>query len=305
MPGRQVCGGQDPSKGQLVEAVGFDVSGTLGRFTWGRDGALGAWSWNNPTTGSSMVSDFGPYRFSTDVSTFLPRPQLCPGSGFYGAQAQPQRGTPGTDSTCGFGYSWQEVEFGYYDIAPVGTLQVPSIDPSTTPQVNVDLSSAPFPFFGVPRPMVRLSANGYLTFDLAATSSTFSSTYPSTSAPNAVIAVFADDLGGRRVDAAIYSRRVPSGEDPFAAAPHWIFQWSHWANVADDDLNFQAKLFDDGVIELHFAQMTSGASSIPTGTGVGATTWVENPSGTQALVLNANSATPGISPFTAFRITPR
>ncbi|MDP1828906.1 MAG: hypothetical protein Q8L48_36935 [Archangium sp.] len=286
-----------------VQLTGFDVSGTLGSFTWGRDGAFGAWSWNNPTTGVSTVSDHGPYRFSTDVATSLSRPQVCTGSGTYGGQAQPQRGSPGTDRSCGFGYRWQPTTFGYYDISTTGTQLVANTTTATV--VNVDLSAAPFPFFGVARNAVRLSADGYLTFDLASANNTFTTNFPSTAAPNSVIAIFADDLGGRRVDSAIQTRRVAAGEDPFAAAPHWIFQWSHWSHVTDDDLNFQVKLFDDGAIEFHFAQMTSGPASTPWGTGISANTWLENASGTQALVINASSETPGISPFTAYRISPR
>jgi hypothetical protein len=152
---------------------------------------------------------------------------------------------------------------------------------------------------------VRVSADGYLTFDLTSANNLFSSNFPSTTAPNSVIAVYADDLGGRLANSSVKYRRVGMNEDPFASAPHWIVQWSHWSHVADDDLNFQVKLFDDGVIEFHFAAMTSGPSTTPYGSGISANTWIENAAGTQALTINATSETPGISPFTAYRISPR
>jgi hypothetical protein len=94
--------------------------------------------------------------------------------------------------------------------------------------------------------------------------------------------------------------------DPFAAAPHWIVQWTRWSLWLSgaDDLNFQVKLFDDGTIEYHYGRMVS-VGSTRGGAGISANTWIENPAGTQALVINTRSYTPGISPFTAFRFSPR
>jgi hypothetical protein len=100
--------------------------------------------------------------------------------------------------------------------------------------------------------------------------------------------------------------RVAQGVDPFAAAPHWIVQWSHFSHVGlDDDLNFQIKLFDDGAIEYHFGKMLS-SSFIAYGSGSSTVTWLENETGTQALTINAlSSNNPGLSPQSAFRFSPR
>ena len=73
---------------------------------------------------------------------------------------------------------------------------------------------------------------------------------------------------------------------------------------AIDELDFQVKLFDDGVIEFHYGRMASG-SYTRRATGINTVTWLENPAGTQALVINARSVTPGISPHSAFRFSPR
>ena len=108
-----------------------------------------------------------------------------------------------------------------------------------------------------------------------------------------------------RADAEIYVKRVSMNEDPFAAAPHWIVQWHHWAHFANtDDLNFQVKLFDDGVIEYHYATMNSGGSS-QYGSGASAVTWLENAAGTSALYVNIQTTNPGLSPNSAFRFAPR
>lgn len=290
-----------------VALSGFDVSGQRDSFTWGRGGAtspFGSLSWNNPTTGFAQVSDFGPYRFAGDAVALPNRPQTCSATTAYGFEMPPQRGTPGTDATCGFGYRWQRVSPGYYDVSKVGTRVIANVTTSSL-QVNVDLSSAPFRYFGVARNAVRLSADGYLTFDLTAANNVFSATAPETTAPNSVLAIYADDMGGRFTDSGVFVHRTAQGEDPWAAPPHWIFQWHRWSHSTDDDLNFQVKLFDDGSIEYHFATMVSGSTTTPYSSGITANTWLENGAGSQALVINASSITPGISPFTAFRFSPR
>jgi hypothetical protein len=122
---------------------------------------------------------------------------------------------------------------------------------------------------------------------------------------NELIAAYGDDLQGYWIDSEIYTERIAAGADPLTPAAHWIIQWEHWSHYnVGDNLNFQLKLFDDGTIEVHFAEMSS-ASVDQYGSGGSAVTWVENPAGSQALVVNANSLTPGITPHTAFRFVPR
>ena len=178
----------------------------------------------------------------------------------------------------------------------------------------VDLSSAPVPFFGVPRARMQVSTNGFLTFDTAdaSPSNYHPSSTPSTTDSNLVLAVFADDLIANTpgfANARPYVKRVAQGEDPFATAPHWIVQWHHVSYFTTlalrDDYNFQVKLFDDGVIEYHFGAMLSSTSS-QYGSGASAITWLENATGTQALYVNTlSSNSPGISPRSAFRFVPR
>ncbi|MBL8910944.1 MAG: hypothetical protein JNM17_09605 [Archangium sp.] len=290
-----------------VALTGFDVSGQRDSFIWGQSAAssaFGSLTWNNPTTGFAQVSDFGPYRFAGDATATPNRPQTCAATAPYGSQLPPQRGTPGADVTCGFGYRWQRVSPGYYDVSAFGTRLIGNVTTSGV-QANVDLSAHPFRFFGVNRNGVRLSADGYLTFDLTAANNVFSATAPETTAPNSVLAIYADDMGGRFADSGVFVHRAVQGEDPWAAPPHWIFQWHRWSHSTDDDLNFEVKLFDDGTIEYHFATMVSGSTTTPYSSGITANTWLENGAGSQALVINASSVTPGISPFTAFRFSPR
>ncbi|MGV3620675.1 MAG: hypothetical protein ACO1OB_07650, partial [Archangium sp.] len=290
-----------------VQAVleNFDISSQSGQFQFGAGGvALASHSWLFPTSSFSQVIDYGPFKFDGDDTTSLARPQTCVPSQTFGQQAPPQRGSPGRATSCGFGYRMEKVSPGYFDISADGTKLIANTTTATI--LNVDLSAAPFPFFGTPRSTVRISADGYLTFDLSSTNNVFSSAYPSSASPNSVLAVFADDMGGRETDSGVFYKRMGANEDPFAPAPHWIFQWHRWSHLTTgDDFNFQAKLFDDGSIEYHFGKMVSGGGASPYASGFSSNTWLENPAGTQALIVNASSYVPGISPFTAFRFSAR
>ena len=256
-----------------------------------------------------MINDVGPYRFSTDTSGSPARAQQCAPTTAFGAQLQ--LGTPGVAGGCGFAYVWQEIRGGgYFDISATGTAGVlANLDDAT---FTLPLTGAPFPYFGVPKTSANVSANGFLSFDGTVLDNQFVDSFPSTADVNAVVAPFGSDLIGKWPDSGLYYQRVGANVDPAAASPHWIIQWhhfSHWATfdlypTEGDELDFQVKLFDDGVIEFHYARMASG-SSARLAAGLRSVTWLENPAGTQALVINSHSYTPGISPNSAFRFTPR
>jgi hypothetical protein len=173
---------------------------------------------------------------------------------------------------------------------------------------TIPLTAAPFSFFGTPHTSVRVSSNGFLAFDSAGTNSIFSSFSPSTSDANGLAAIYGSDLAGDFTTAGLYFERVGPNVDPQAPGAHWIVQWTHWASWLNlsyyDDLNFQVKLFDDGTIEYHYGLMLSTSSS-QYGSGLSAVTWLEDPAGTQALVVNANSFSPGVSSNTGIRFSPR
>lgn len=222
-----------------------------------------------------------------------------------------QLGSPGTDTGCSFPYALSSIAPGYYDISSSGTpLVVSDFDDEIA---VVTLAASPFPYFGSARTSVQVSTNGFVTFDTAPASSGnyMSSSTPSTTDSNLLLAIFGDDCSSNVLfaDSQVYSKRVAPGEDPYAAAPHWIIQWHHWSHyttvgTSADDLNFQIKLFDDGTIEYHFAKMRSQNSSAY-GSGSSAVTWIENAGGTAALSINAQATTPGLSPYSAFRFVPR
>ncbi|PZR10435.1 MAG: hypothetical protein DI536_19500 [Archangium gephyra] len=286
-----------------VALSNLDLGTSSGSFSWSREGTVDEFVWSSRVNGFAQVNDPGPFRYAGDAPAAPLRAQRCLAGPTYGFQTPRQHGTPGTPSSCGFGYGWEHLAPGYFDVSSRGLKIIGAT--TTTTLLTVDLSRAPFSFFGVSRSAVRVSADGYLTFDLTAPNDLFDLNAPSPSSPNSVIAIFADDLGGRVPGSGVFMYRAAQNEDPWASAPHWIFQWHHWSHGARDDLNFQVKLFDDGVIEYHFATMDSGGTISRYGSGESANSWLENGAGDQALVINAQALTPGISAFTAYRFFPR
>ncbi len=267
-------------------------------------GNLNTYTWSDPTPGSALVRDIGPFKLSTDTSALAPHSQTCLATAPFGSQSPQQLGTPGQPGDCGFGYSWHRINGGFRDISTTGTVvTLSSLDEGFG---TVPLAAAPFTFFGAQQTSVRVSSNGFLTFDPTGANSSFANNMPSTTDANGVLAIFAGNLLGSASTGAVYTQRLAAGADPNAPGAHWIIQWSHWGHSSSstDDLNFEAKLFDDGTIEYHYGLMHSTSSS-QYGSGISSVTWLENPTGTQALVINANSFTPGVSSNTGVRFSPR
>ncbi len=255
---------------------------------------------NNGGAGISINVDTQPFLLSTDVAATAPHPISCSSATAFGAQTPNQQGTPGAIKAC-FGYLMRPIPVSYLDISATGTaILTVNPDESAGP---IDLSSAPVPYFGVSKSQVTASTNGWLSFLATTSSAAGNRTLPSTGATNAgTLAIFWDDLDAVAANGAIYQRRVGAGVDPANPLPHWIIQWSHYSYwISSDDLNFQVKLFDSGIIEYHYAAMTSGSSS-NYGTGVGATVWLEKTGGGSALVSSINQ--PKVAPNTALRFTP-
>lgn len=251
------------------------------------------------TPGTSVVEDLGPFRSNVSTQDAVER---CGATVGYGSLFPRQRGSPGVDQFCTVPYEFRETKNGYFDIEQTGQ-RVAMSDPDTG-FGQVSFTSAPVPFVGVPRTAARVSTNGFLTFDLVSPNFDFAFALRPTDV-TLVLALFADDLAARRPDAAVYVQRVAANVDPFASAPHWIVQWTHWSStqaLVPEDLNFQAKLFDDGAIEYHYGPLISGTDSACHYSGRYATVMVA-PSGAQTLMISLQR--PTISAKAAYRIYPR
>lgn len=215
-------------------------------------------------------------------------------------------GTPGARNETCFEYAVESIALAYRDISMGGTALFPmGASNQDSVKATVSLGNKPFTFFGRQYSSMTVSSNGLLGFLPFGHSYTGNDTKPDTD-PAGVIAPFWDDLDSDWSGLGnVFVDRVSPGEDPAAPMGHSIVQWHHysyWSVPAPgDDLNFQVKLFDDGIIEFHYAKMTSG-SSANFGNGNSATVWISRPSGDAALQLSINQ--PLVVPNSAWRFVP-
>ncbi len=237
-----------------------------------------------------LVPDAGT---NVGVSTQTPEPVLvrsgappfsCPRTGTFGPPTQ--TGTPGLPNEECFPYVMTRISPALEDISQ-------AVPPLTTSSRDDGASNiilpAPFPYFGQSFTGLRVCTNGWVSVVDTSSSSLSNKSLPSSSTPLATIAPFWDDLHLENGD--FYAARLPG---------RTIVQWANIASYSSrsDVLNFEVKLFDNGVIEFHYGTMTGTNAN-----GNSATRWIDNLDSTAALALSVNQAT--VSPNTAFRFTPR
>ncbi|MEW5740581.1 MAG: lamin tail domain-containing protein [Myxococcota bacterium] len=215
-----------------------------------------------------------------------------------------QIGTPGTENEACFEYKLQPIPVAYEDISASGTpLYAFGVSIDETAPASFTLPT-PFTYFGAQQSQVWVSPNSWLAFTSQTSATLSNRTVPSSSTqPVGAVAPFWDDTQNTatatppNADSNIYWER---------RGTRTIVQWHRWRHFATnppDDLNFQVKLFDNGVIEFHYATMSSGTSS-NYGNGNSSTIWIERPTGTPAaLAIGRNQAV--IAPNTAYRFTPK
>ena len=285
---------------------GFFLSQDAGSFSLGTADAGAGFNYIGPADagrGQGINVDPGPFVGTSGA----PGLAACLATTTYGGQTPLQQGSPGSDPGCGFGYSLQVIPSKFVDISDGG---VALLNGATADSIAVAVNLAPnasdpAPLaFGVRRPIVSMGGNGYLLWGTYTTSSDVNSIVVSATNPGPV-AVFWDDLDGLLPESEMYWKHFAANEDPATPQQHWVFQWkafSYWLSFPSDNLNFEAKLFESGVIEYHYGSMVSGTSA-NAARGSSATVWLENPAGTQALVSSINQAL--VRPNTALRFVPR
>lgn len=286
---------------------GFFLSQDAGSFVIGTADAGAGFTYTGAVDGGrgqALNVDPGPF-VETSGSPGL---VACLATTPFGGQTPQQLGTPTSDPGCGFGYSLQTIASHFVDISDGGTplllgASADSIGRAVTLAAD---AGAPAPrLFGVPVTVITMGGNGYLRAGSFTTSSDTNETVAS-STNSGSVAVFWDDLDALLPNSEMYWKEFAPGEDPLTPARHWVFQWkafSYWISNPSDNLNFEAKLFENGVVEYHYGALISGTSS-NYGNGNSATAWLENPAGTQALVISINQANV-IGPNTAYRFVPR
>ncbi|MCC6337880.1 MAG: lamin tail domain-containing protein [Myxococcales bacterium] len=231
-------------------------------------------------------------------------PWPCTRTQTFGAALQV--GTPGAiNETCYF-YRLQPIPASYVDISSFGApVFAPGTSMSGVVTANGYELPAPLTYFGTVYSTVWISSNGWISVRPQPTSGSGNPWLTDTTrSPQGVIAPFWDSLRarGNEPEANVYVARVGSAT---------IVQWHRMSETIagqDDDMNFQAKLFDDGVIEIHYGNMISANAAQPFATGYGATVWLERPWYSDALPILRNATqnlnNPTVAPHSAYRFTP-
>jgi hypothetical protein len=129
-----------------------------------------------------------------------------------------------------------------------------------------------FPFFDRSYTSVMVNANGFLAFDAVADPmATFdtNTVLGTTTAPNAIIAPFWDDLDGDN-PGSVVQRQAVTG--PFGQGV--AVEWKNWNRKATaHDLTFQVRLWENGMMEFFYGAM-SGSGGV-----LSATIGIEGPGG--------------------------
>jgi hypothetical protein len=257
-----------------------DLAGTVA-LSRGPVRVTATWTSTMSDAGASAVFDPNPVVLA-GVSTIATRTCKPPVTTVYGAQV----GSPGRDTTC-LGYRMTRIDQKWRDVTRTGTPVT-----LTAGLGSIDLTAAPITLWGAQVTSLAVSRSGWLvpgTFTGA--NVTANKTSPSAVAPVATIAPFWDDLVLTTAQGnGVYAQRFAAGADPETPAAHWVVQWAHATSVLGitDDLNFEVKFFDSGVVEYHYGSMESGSSSVYGG-GTSATLWFESPdAGTGAAMTIGN-----------------
>jgi hypothetical protein len=258
-------------------------------------------SWTTTPGGPGVAAVFDPNPVIPSGTGVL-GPKTCNATRSYGTQMPPQQGSPGVDRTC-LGYRLTRIDSAFRDISRSGTRLTFMAGLASLTFAN------PIPFWGTPQSSITISERGWMIPGAYTGSETpLNKTRPSATAPSGgTIAPFWDSLAASsEPGAAVYTQRFNAGDDPDTPAGHYVIQWYQYATLSSlDRLNFEAKLFDDGTIEFHYASMESGSSS-DYGAGSSATAWLENPQATAAISLGINTTwlRPGVNLSYRFRPDP-
>ncbi len=192
-------------------------------------------------------------------------------------------------------YTVTSATFPYVDACAGGTVVATGLDDTLSGTIALPAAFATFPLFGTATAgQIKISSNGWITFDTAVTSSLGGNTaYPNAAAPNALVSPYAEDLAGVTI-----CTRANAAGDQFTV------QWTGFIyNTPAEVAQVQAVLHATGRIDFIYGSgHTLNGSEIETGGTTGATVGVENQAGTAAVQILFNQN--GIMPATSRTLTP-
>lgn len=184
----------------------------------------------------------------------------------------------------------------YSDACAGGTVVATGLDDTITPAITLPAAFATFPLFGTATAgQIKISSNGWITFDTTVTSALGGNTaYPNAAAPNALVSPYAEDLAGITI-----CTRANAAGDTFTV------QWTGFIfNTPSEVAQVQAVLHSNGVIDFIYGpgHTLNGSEIEGAGGTAGATVGVENQTGTAAVQILFNQN--GIMPATSRTLTP-
>ncbi|HOP05881.1 MAG TPA: C25 family cysteine peptidase [candidate division Zixibacteria bacterium] len=162
-----------------------------------------------------------------------------------------EKGSGGPDV---FGHSWIDSDesggpaLDYMDISTVGTA-ITLGDDEGSEAISIGFG---FPFYDSVYTELYIGSNGIISFD-ESLSSRVNGTLPS-SVAKAIIAMFWDDLDPRRGGEILYYHDVANGR--FIVSFDEIM--FYYSTTGTGSLSFQAQLYENGSIQLHYGTMETG-----------------------------------------------
>ncbi len=252
--------------------------------------------------------------------------KVCPRTATYGDMAE--KGTPGLPAEPCTDYLLEAIAWNPADILGSGKVAMQTF--LNNPRWVTAPLEHPVTLFGRAYEEVMIASHGYVSFDFlpwphqsggAINNYSYSADRaPKPTRPNASIVPYGagwwmhTQAAAQRADLAIVWRRIAPGEQGPGSKGEYVFHWNRLTHLSDatsgsatrSDATFQVRLFDDGVIEFHIGRMQDGSAASVQGLSDGllGPSWIESPSGTEALTVNLASRDPGLRSFTGFRFTP-
>ncbi len=186
----------------------------------------------------------------------------------------PPEGTTGSGGPDAFGYRWKDSDasggpaYDFVDISATGTqITFSSQDDALSAAINMGMT---FPFYGANFSSLKVSTNGWLTFDTTDTSTRLTNyNLPSTSGAKNMIALFWDDLHLRTGNV----KYLYDGS-------RFIVQYTNVEKYSPSGfpLTFQVQLYPNGKVLMQYQTMAGTLNS--------ATIGIQD--GTRAIGLTAN-----------------
>lgn len=180
----------------------------------------------------------------------------------------------------GFGYRWRDSNepggpaYNWVELAAVGTRLSFTADDQTLP---VALPWA-FPFYGTGYTSLHVSSNGNLQFGASPNTAYTNRPIPTATAPNAMLAVFWDDLSPQNFGGAVYSYHDQ-------ALNRFIVQWDsvhHYPGTWNGVYTFEAILYPNGEVLYQYQSLSGDLNTCTVG--------IENAAGTDGLQIVYNAA---------------